>query len=404
VIAHDPAHRRLSGRQLDAILAAADDEILGYVRANTNPEAVLTALLASGNGSADAGAAPARRLAVPARRDTAKPGRLRAGRRRARIPAGSRRRKRWAAAAVTTVSCLGILAGLTLVSGPMFSSVPLAALLLFPLAALPVTCVVTAQKLAAATRHPWIRRLAARPWRDGRDVLNTALHRLPEAFVEMPSRTLLAPDHVELVMSPADLTSLAELIDIELVNATAAEHYAAAVAAHSAVRASGAPVEVSLISDPAIPAGRYRLRRSQQRRVLTRAVNSHRPGAYDEAAPRTAAGAGAAAAGVATLAKPAVSPAPLRLVTGGWVAETRVSGARAGRGRDAELQLPTEPTVSRVHAQFTFDGNQWRIIGRGRNGLMLNGTPVAGEQVIRAGDSIQWGCQDGALESRVEIG
>ena len=39
----------------------------------------------------------------------------------------------------------------------------------------------------------------------------------------------------------------------------------------------------------------------------------------------------------------------LRLVTGSSVAETRMSGARAGRG-SVELMLPNVPTVSREHA------------------------------------------------------
>jgi pSer/pThr/pTyr-binding forkhead associated (FHA) protein len=94
----------------------------------------------------------------------------------------------------------------------------------------------------------------------------------------------------------------------------------------------------------------------------------------------------------------------LRLVTAGRVSQTRVSGARAGRSREAELALPEEPTVSRVHAEFTFTDGRWHITNRGRNGVTLNGTPLAGEHVIRDGDSIGWGTHPGALASRVEIG
>lgn len=95
---------------------------------------------------------------------------------------------------------------------------------------------------------------------------------------------------------------------------------------------------------------------------------------------------------------------PLRLVTNGRVSETRISGARAGRGREVELALPEEPTVSRVHAEFTFTDGRWRIANRGLNGVTLNGTPLAGEHAIRDGDSIGWGTQPGVLASRVEIG
>jgi hypothetical protein len=93
----------------------------------------------------------------------------------------------------------------------------------------------------------------------------------------------------------------------------------------------------------------------------------------------------------------------LRLVTGGTVAQTRVSGAHAGRGRGAQLLLPGELTVSRLHARFTCDAGEWRMTGLGHNGVVLNGQVVTGEQVIRDGDCIQWGRQAGAPRSRVEI-
>ena len=100
-----------------------------------------------------------------------------------------------------------------------------------------------------------------------------------------------------------------------------------------------------------------------------------------------------------------VVPAPLlRLVTRGSAAQTRVSGARAGRGDAVELRLPDEPTVSRVHAEFTFADGQWRITSLGRNGMALNGQPLDSEQVLANGDSIWWGRRPDAMVSRVEIG
>jgi len=101
----------------------------------------------------------------------------------------------------------------------------------------------------------------------------------------------------------------------------------------------------------------------------------------------------------------AAAPVPLlRLVTNGNVTETRVPGARAGRAREAELRLPEEPTVSRVHAEFTFTDGRWHVTNLGLNGVTLNGTPLTGEHPISDGDSIGWGTQPGALVSRVEIG
>jgi pSer/pThr/pTyr-binding forkhead associated (FHA) protein len=95
---------------------------------------------------------------------------------------------------------------------------------------------------------------------------------------------------------------------------------------------------------------------------------------------------------------------PLRLLTGGTVAETRKSGARAGRGGDVELRLPDVSTVSRVHAELTYADGQWWITNQGRNGLTVNGTPVSGQAPVSDGDVIQWGNRHDALTSRVQVG
>jgi pSer/pThr/pTyr-binding forkhead associated (FHA) protein len=107
---------------------------------------------------------------------------------------------------------------------------------------------------------------------------------------------------------------------------------------------------------------------------------------------------------MATIREESLAPVPvLRLVTGSSVAETTMSGARAGRG-PVELLLPGVPTVSREHAKFTFSDGRWWITNQGRNGLTLNGAPVAGEQPVSDGDVIRWGARPDALQSRVEIG
>jgi pSer/pThr/pTyr-binding forkhead associated (FHA) protein len=109
------------------------------------------------------------------------------------------------------------------------------------------------------------------------------------------------------------------------------------------------------------------------------------------------------AGGMATIMERSLASVPLlRLVTGSSVAETMMSGARAGRG-SVELVLPDVPTVSREHARFTFSDGRWWITNQGRNGLTLNGVPVAGEQPLSDGDAIRWGTRPDALLSRVEI-
>jgi hypothetical protein len=108
--------------------------------------------------------------------------------------------------------------------------------------------------------------------------------------------------------------------------------------------------------------------------------------------------------GMATMMERSLAPVPvLRLVTGSSVAETLISGARAGRG-PVELVLPDVPTVSREHATFSFSDGRWRVTNQGRNGLSLNGVPVEGEQPLSHGDTIRWGMRPDALLSRVEIG
>jgi hypothetical protein len=108
--------------------------------------------------------------------------------------------------------------------------------------------------------------------------------------------------------------------------------------------------------------------------------------------------------GLPTVMERAHIPVPmLRLVTGDSVAETRMSGALAGRG-NVELRLPDVPTVSREHARFTFSDGQWWIANLGMNGLTVNGNPLAAEQPLGSDDVIRWGTRPDALLSRVEIG
>jgi len=365
---------------------------------------------------------------------------------RVRAPLQARSRRRWL--------LVGGIAGLWLVflmgSGSLVASTALMLLL----GAVAGGVVVVLRLFGFGRDHPWFHRAASRPWRDGRDVLRVALRHLPEVFIVTPQGSLLAPNAVELRMNPDDIESLADLIDLNLVNASAAEAYAAEVAAHSARVVSNVPLEVGVVADVAVPPGRYRLRQRSSLAAMTLGadpVTSVDPvtgvdpacGAYPVSMPGSAGplapagapgpaggaypvsvgvgpfrdgqtkselavapalmtGAATVATGAATIAEPALPPL-LRLITNGAVAETRVSGARAGRGKAVELPLPGDPTVSRVHATFTCTGGEWRITVLGRNGVLLNGTPLTSEHVIRDGDSIRWGQQSSAPVSAVGI-
>ena len=374
---------------------------------------------------------------------------------RMQLPGAPRRnRRRWAVAAAVTV-CWVLLWTVTrsLVAGTL--------VLLF-LAALAGVTILALRALGVTRDHPWVRQIATRPWRDGQEVLQLALRHLPEVFVVTPSGTLLAPTSVELRLSPRDFGSLGERIDIGLVQASAAEVYGEQVAAHEARLAGPGPVEVSLISDPAVPEGRYQLRQGRPLGAGPSGFAQAAPFGFQQAAqngfqqapPRasyvppdvqaagpvsqvgvfpagaglgagrdpgwpfardgattsapvpeaTATAATAGGGGLATVAEPARSMIPtLRLITGDRVSETRLSGALAGRGQ-VELSLPDVPTVSREHARFTYSDHQWWVANLGMNGMTLNGASVAGEQPLHDGDLIRWGTNEQAPGSRVEIG
>jgi hypothetical protein len=368
-------------------------------------------------------------------------------RRPPRAPLRPRSRRRWAVAAVIAGVWALLLAGTgSLVVGTA----------LFVLAAVvAILAAVALRGLGINSDHPWVRLLATRPWRDGSDVLRLGLRHLAEVFIVTPSGSLLAPNAVELLMDPDDLAALTEVMDLDVINASVTELYQAQITAHQARLASAGPVSAAVTGDPAVPAGRYRLRQGGPRGLAPAAGYpaprdaylaapdasappdfSAPPDAYappgSYAAPRDVYAAPPEAplaypngqafryahdgrtrqepdaartvqTGQRTVTESASAP-PLRLVTRGSIAETRVSGARAGRGDAVELVLPDEPTVSRVHAEFTFTAGQWRITGLGRNGVTLNGTPLIGPHVLSQGDSIRWGRRSDALMSRVEIG
>ena len=364
--------------------------------------------------------------------------------RRPHAPLPRRSRKRWAVAA-GVVGCWAVLLYLTgsLVAGTA---------LLLLLGALGAACVATLRSLGWHRDHPWVQQLASRPWRDGQDVLHLGLRHLPDLFVTTPTGALLAPNAVQIRLSPRDFGSLTEVMDIGLVSSSAAELYAEQVTAHGAQFAAPGPALVSVISDPALAAGRYALRQGHPGPGPFPGRGPWQfpvPAPPDEAAPAPRpvmvaspmmagpmAGAGLADPGLAdpgladrglrgagvadtgpmpTLTGEPVLHSPtvaewhppaiplLKLITGENVTQTRTSGACAGRGA-VDLVLPQLPTVSREHARFSYTDGQWWVANLGRNGLTLNGIPLVSAHPVQNGDSIRWGRKPDALLSRVEIG
>jgi FHA domain len=331
------------------------------------------------------------------------------GREAARAPLRRRSRQRWAVA--------GGVAACWLVLEVVTGSVVSATVVLMVIAALAAAGVAGLRTLGITRDHPWIRRMASRPWRDGQDVLKIAMRHLADVFVVTPSGALLAPNLVELQLNPDDLGFLCERMEIGMISASMTEVYEEQVTAYEARLAGAGRAEVYVIAAGSVPPGRYRLRQGDPVSI------DARPDHYANAGPQWAYSSPQNAyaeygrhawgkpdpdltvgGGMVTIMEPSPAPVPvLRLVTGSSVAETRLSGARAGRG-SVELMLPDVLTVSREHATFTFSDGRWWITNQGRNGLTLNGAPVAGEQPLSDGDTIRWGASRDALLSRVEIG
>jgi FHA domain len=333
-------------------------------------------------------------------------------RRLARAPLRQRSRRRWAVAG-------GVAASWVVLEVVMGSAVS-ATMLLVAIAGLGAASVGGLRALGITRDHPWMWRLASRPWRDGQDVLKIAIRHLSDVFVVTPSGLLIAPNAVELQLNPDDLVSLCERLELGVIGASVAEVYEEQVAAHGARFAGPGRADVRVIAAGSVPPGRYRLRQGDP---VSAGAEPDLPDAwYADVQPELAyavpqhahAGPGRAAwpepdpgltvaTGLATITERSPASVPvLRLVTGSSVAETTMSGARAGRG-SVELVLPDVPTVSREHARFTFSDGRWWITNQGRNGLTLNGVLVAGEQPLGDGDAIRWGTRPDALLSRVEI-
>jgi hypothetical protein len=335
-----------------------------------------------------------------------------AARRPVRTPLRQRSRRRWAV--------IGGVAACWVVLEVVTGSAVSATVLLVVLAGLGAAAVGGLRASGITRDHPWIRRLASRPWRDGQDVLNVAMRHLSDVFVVTPSGLLLAPNIIELQLNPDDLISLCERMDLGVISASVTEIYEEQVAAHQARFAGSGRADVHVIAAGSVPPGRYRLRQGDLVSVdaqpdmpdpwyadvapefadATPQPGYARPGSRVWQGPDSGL---TAAGGMATIMEESLASVPvLRLVTGSTVAETTVSGTRAGRG-SVELVLPDVPTVSREHARFTFSDGRWWITNLGRNGLTLNGAPVAGEQPLSDGDAIRWGTRPDALLSRVEI-
>jgi FHA domain len=301
-----------------------------------------------------------------------------------RLPRQQRNRRRWAVVAgIAALWAFFAYSAGSLIAGTI----------LMVLIAVAVILLAVALRCLGIDRdHPWLRRLAAQQRRDVADPAVQPGGYLPESDMPEPDRSAGPPQ-------PAD-SFFAQAHGGGAYADPARSDWAYGVPAAADPARFDRAYPAPAAADPArfdpayaapAPADPARFDPSYA------APAAHDPARLDPAAARTV------VSDFATVV--ALNPVPpLRLVTNGTVTETRVSGARAGRAREAELRLPEEPTVSRAHAEFTFSDGQWHITNLGLNGATLNGTPVTGQHAISDGDSIGWGTQPSALVSRVEIG
>src|SRR5581483_1780994 len=247
-----------------------------------------------------------------------------------RAPLRQKSRRRWAIAGGVAASWV-VLEMLT-------GSVVSATVVLVVIAVLGAVTVGGLRVLGVTRDHPWIQRVASRPWRDGEDVLKVAMRHLHDVFVITPSGSLLAPGLVELELNPDDLASLCERMELGVISESMSEVYEEQVTAYRARLTGAGRPSVYVTASGSVPPGRYRLRQGDP-------VGARPPEFAYAAAPPAFVGSGgtwyeqvpavnelgpAAGGGMTTIMAESLPPA-LRLVTGSSVAETRVPGARAGR-------------------------------------------------------------------------
>ena len=344
------------------------------------------------------------------------------GRNAARAPFPRRSRRRW--------SVVGGVAAAWLVLYLIAGSALSATMLLMAFAATGAIAALFLRSMGVTLDHPRIRQLASRPWRDGQAVLQVAMSHLHDVYVITPNGSLFAPTSVEIQMNPEDLVSLCDRIELSVVIASVTQAYADQVVRYGARFATSEPAEAYVVADERIPRGRYRLR---QGHPATAAAQREMPDAsyymspepeFAYAVPRhaddgsdgwvwrerdpaltTVDARAVVNDGPATVLETTTAPPVpvLRLVTGDSVAQTQMTGARAGRG-SVELPLPDVPTISREHARFEFSEGRWWVTNQGINGLAVNGAAVETERPLSDGDAIRWGSRQDALVSRVEIG
>ena len=197
-----------------------------------------------------------------------------AARQPARAPLRRRSRQRWMIA--------GGVAACWLVLEVVTGSAVSATVVLMVTAALAAAGVGGLRALGITRDHPWIRRIASRPWRDGQDVLKVVMRHLADVFVVTPSGALIAPNLVEVQLNPDDLDFLCERMEPGVISASMTEVYEEQVTEYGARLAGAGRAEVYVIAAGSVAPGRYRLRQGDPVSI------DAQPDRYQNAAPEWA--------------------------------------------------------------------------------------------------------------------
>ena len=92
------------------------------------------------------------------------------------------------------------------------------------------------------------------------------------------------------------------------------------------------------------------------------------------------------------------APARARLIVAGRRLLLPVAGGVLGRSRDCDVVLE-DSGVSRHHAQIVPSGEGWAIEDlQSTNGVLVNGHPLRGAQLLRAGDRLELGSTEIVFE------
>ncbi len=221
--------------------------------------------------------------------------------------------------------------------------------------------------------------------------LAKALQRYADSYQQVGVDGVFVPNVYRFTLSPADLerfSGFTRSLQRELADV------ARRTADEKGWRTHG-PIRIEFERNPATRVGTYELRGKME--------SARQPARSRQAA---AAPAGPAAAtrpyAAETLRAPEPAPdrhllparsATLRVVAGPDVGSSWQLKDRATIGRLPECEVTvTDASVSRRHARIQREGDRWTVTDLGStNGVVLNGTPIAGTAELSPGDRLELG-------------